>query len=244
MKIKSEEIPTGKEVKWYQGGTLVQESRTITAADVTATKIALNGNAEYGSVWLEKDGKPVAAEEFAGTDGADPATDATGTTHVGYAGITADDVVTITYIDITDTPLTHIATSQGVTTSTTATTLSQAVDGAGKKITRTMSRETTADISELIYSPAFVAAVIGDSVETEVDPGDGVKVKRTKWSDISTGFKKIGGLVGKRYVGNTLTKKYILMGCEATKYDGAFPTETYYSRSFSFSVDHQIEAQV
>ena len=50
--VASEAIPTGKEVKWYHGGSLVQASYTITAADVTATKFALPSatKAEFGSV--------------------------------------------------------------------------------------------------------------------------------------------------------------------------------------------------
>lgn len=243
--IASEAIPTGKEVKWYHGGSLVQASYTITAADATATKFALPSatKAEFGSVWVEKGGVALAITEYAGTNGANLATDATGTTHAGYAGMVANDVVTVTYIELGTKGLTHIATSQGVKTSTTATTLSQAIDGADKKIQRTMSRETTADITELIYSPAFIGAVLGDAVETTITDGSDT-VKTTKWSDITTGFKKIGALVGKRYVGSNLTKKYILLGCETTKYDGTFPTESYYTRAFSFAVDHLIEADI
>lgn len=243
--IASEAIPTGKEVKWYHGGSLVQASYTITAADVTATKFALPSatKAEFGSVWVEKGGVALAITEYAGANGANLATDATGTTHAGYTGMAANDVVTVTYIELGTKGLTHIATSQGVKTSTTATTLSQVVDGADKKIQRTMSRETTADITELIYSPAFIGAVLGDAVETTITDGSDT-VKTTKWSDITTGFKKIGALVGKRYVGSNLTKKYILLGCETTKYDGTFPTESYYTRAFSFAVDHLIEADI
>ena len=56
--VASEAIPTGKEVKWYHGGSLVQASYTITAADVTATKFALPSatKVEFGSVWVEKNG--------------------------------------------------------------------------------------------------------------------------------------------------------------------------------------------
>ncbi len=243
--IASEAIPTGKEVKWYHGGSLVQASYTITATDVVATKFALPSatKAEFGSVWVEKGGVALAITEYAGANGANLATDATGTTHAGYTGMTANDVVTVTYIELGTKGLTHIATSQGVKTSTTATTLSQAIDGADKKIQRTMSRETTADITELIYSPAFIGAVLGDAVETTITDGSDT-VKTTKWSDITTGFKKIGALVGKRYVGSNLTKKYILLGCETTKYDGTFPTESYYTRAFSFAVDHLIEADI
>jgi len=236
--VQSEDIPTGKEVRWYHGGVLVQESHTITAADVTATKFALVKKAEYGSVWLEKNGAPIVAVEFAGTSGADAATDTTGTTHIGYTGIKADDVVTVTYIDIETTALTHIATSQGVKTSTSATTISSAIDGAAKKLTKTLSLEKTADLTELIYNSTFVAAILGDAVTGSPAAG------KTKWSDITTGFKKIGALVGKRTVGATLTEKYVLMGCAATKYDGNFPTETHYNRAFSFKVDHELHVEV
>jgi len=236
--VQSEDIPTGKEVRWYHGGVLTQESHTITAGEVTAKKFPLTKKAEYGSVWLEKNGVPLVGTEYAGTEGANPATDTTGTTHVGYTGITADDVVTVTYIDIETTALAHIATSQGVKTSTSATTISSAIDGAAKKLTKTLSLEKTADITELIYNSAFVAAILGDAVTGSPAAG------KSKWSDITTGFKKIGALVGKRYVGSTLVEKYILMGCEATKYDGNFPTETHYNRAFSFKVDHEMHVEV
>lgn len=244
-KVRSEEIPTGKEVKWYHGGTMKQVSYTITAGDVSAAKFALPDatKAEFGSVWIERDGIALAPTEYSGTGGANAATETTGTTHAAYTGMTADDKITVTYVELGSDSLTHIATSQGVRTSTSATTLSVAIDGTDKKIQRTMSRETTADITELIYNEKFVGAVLGDTVETSHTVGqDTIKVNR--WSDITSGFKKIGALVGKRYVGAKLVKKYILLGCETTKYDGAFPTETYYSRAFSFAVDHMIEAEI
>ncbi len=244
-RVSSEEIPTGKEVRWYHGGTMKQVSYTITSGDVSSTKFALPGatKAEFGSIWIEREGLALAPTEYAGTNGADLATESSGTTHAGYSGMNDGDKIVVTYVELGSNGLSHIATSQGVRTSTSATTLGVAIDGTDKKIQRTMSRETTADITELIYNEEFIGAVLGDTVETSHSVGqDTVTVNR--WSDITSGFKKIGALVGKRYVGSKLTKKYILLGCETTKYDGAFPTEAYYSRAFSFAVDHMIETEL
>ena len=109
---------------------------------------------------------------------------------------------------------------------------SVAVQGQQNKLKKTGACDLTADLSEVTYSQTFLSKVYGDEMAASVT------TQGYKWSDVTTGVKKIAALVGKRYVSNVVVKKWALVGCQPSNLNENFPTEDYYTRDLSFTVDN------
>ena len=233
--IVGTDIPTGDEVKWYQGGAqITNEELTVDASN----QITLSKKAEFGSVWVLKADGLVTDQmlEFQ-ADGTTPATDADGTNMV-TTGDTSGNKNYAYYVDIETTALTQVAACKDVKTAMSVDTKEGAVHGQVTKLKKVGATSRTADLEELDYNDDFIAAIFGDQATATPAAGD------KKWTDNFTGVKKIAVLVGKQLQSAVLKKKYFLIGCQATKLDQDFPTEDYYAKSFSFLVDYMMSVEV
>ena len=231
------DLTKGTEVKWYIGGEFAQESRTITTTEATATGFILTGSAkaDYGLVVLTVNGATKDFTGHLGTTGASAGSEAGGITFIKYSGITAGDAVVVKYVDVSTTALTHVSSCKDVKKSTKASSTKTAVHGQANKITAVGTQENTASFEAFRYSQAFINAVLGDSV---TGPASG----ETTWTNSWQGFKTIGCLVGKKTnTSGTVTKKWGLINFKPNTLDTTFPTEDYYSDSFSADIDFIIE---
>lgn len=232
--IVGTDIPTGDEVKWYQGGVQITNEELTEVAGI----ITLSKKAEFGSVFVLKDDgtQPSQMLEFQ-ADGATPATDATGTNKVQTSAAGTDKMYAY-YVDIETSPLVQVGACKDVKTAMSVDTKEEAVHGQVTKLKKVGASSRTADLEELDYNDDFIAAIFGDQATDTPAAGD------KKWTDNFTGVKKIGVLVGKQLQNAVLKKKYFLIGCQATKLDQDFPTEDYYAKSFSFMVDYMMSVEV
>lgn len=245
--ITDSDLTQGKEVRWYYGGSAVTEAaHTVTSGEVTAGGFALAASAvaDYGSVvaevTLESDGSTVVKGilEYK-TASTTPATEATGCDFVGYAGMAEDDIVYLRYVDTHTTALNHCATSRDVSFGSQAEKKSAAVHGQANKITSIGTIENTATMEAFTYSQTFAAAAQGNLSENAPTTG------LSKYTTAFSGFKKIGCLVGKkRTEAGAVTEKFFLVGATAEKNDRKFPTDDFYSESFSFAVDYYTRAKL
>jgi hypothetical protein len=229
--VVAADVPKGTEVKWYGGGVVAQETVTVSAGQESGNYIALTKLAEYGSVWIEVNGVATGVFER-GADGVTEATEANGTEGINYTGLKEDDVVDIYYVDIETIGLTHIASSKDIKTDTKASSKKEAVHGQSTKLVTVGVTESTATLEELMYTLDFVGLCLGDVLVNS--PNSGWK----KLSNKSSGFKKIGALVGKRSVDDVVVDKFFLIGATANSYGQTFPTEDMYKESFAFDCDY------
>jgi len=229
--VVAADVPKGTEVKWYAGGVVAQETVTVSAVQESANYIALKKLAEYGSVWIEVNGVAIGVFER-GADGVTEATEEDGTEGINYTELKAGDVVDIYYVDIETTGLTHIASSKDIKTDTKASSKKEAVHGQSTKLVTVGVTESTATLEGLMYTLDFVGLCFGDVLDKS--PNSGWK----KLSNKSSGFKKIGALVGKRLVDDVVVDKFFLIGATANSYGQTFPTEDMYKESFAFDCDY------
>ena len=230
--VIADNVPKGTEVKWYGGGVVAQETVTVSAGQASANLITLTKTADFGSVWLVVDEVPTAVFERNG--GATTAADETsGTDSINYTGLTEGDVCDIYYVDIETTGLTHVASSKDVKADTKASSKKEAVHGQSTKLVTVGVAESTASLEQLTYTLDFVGLLFGDVLT------DGPKSGWKTMSNKSTGFKKIGCLVGKRFNSSSaVIDKFFLVGATANSYGQTFPTEDMYKESFAFDVDY------
>jgi hypothetical protein len=238
--IVSANVPQGSEVRWYAGGTYTTETHTVTAGEVSAGGFALAGGkkADYGSVWAAKVVSDVRTPKAVSekVDAATWATEATGTSFITYAGITAADVIEIAFVDIT-TALTHVATAQDISFSGTADTSSVSVHGQATKIQTTGAIENKATLNQLAYTLDFIGLVYGDYVNTS-----NATTPMKKFSNKTTAFRSVGCLVGKRRNdASAITRKWFLMNAQGTTANHTFPTTAKYNDSFTFQLSHYMD---
>jgi hypothetical protein len=232
------DVPTGDEVKWYYSGKaatfVVDADYTLNGASVTIGIIALKNTAEFGLVWGEvtRAGTTYAVglAEYSRHATAF-ASNTTNTKCVHYAGMQGSDVLSVKYINVSTTALTHIASCRDVKTSRSIDTKSTSVQGQQNKLKKTGAADLTADLSEVTYSQTFLSALYGDEVTAAATLG-------YKWADITTGIHKLGCIIGKRYVNNAVVKKWALLGVQPSALNENFPTEDYYTRDLSLVVDN------
>ena len=200
--------------------------------------LTLAKTAEYGSVWIEVDGVPTAVFERNG--GATTAADETsGTDSINYNGLVAGDVVDIYYVDVETTGLTHVASSKDVKADTRASSKKEAVHGQATKLVTVGVAESTASLEQLTYTLDFVGLVFGDVL------ADSPKSGWKKLSNKSSGFAKLGVLVGKRLNSSSeVIDKFFLVGATANSYGQTFPTEDMYKESFAFDVDYILRSRM
>ena len=236
--VVATDVPKGTEVKWYGGGLVAQETVTVSAAQASANLITLTKTADFGSVWLVVDEVPTAVFERNG--GATTAADETsGTDSINYTGLTEGDVCDIYYVDIETTGLTHVASSKDVKADTMASSKKEAVHGQSTKLVTVGVAESTATLEQLTYTLDFVGLLFGDVLADS--PKSGWKTMSNK----STGFKKIGCLVGKRVNSSSaVIDKFFLIGATANSYGQTFPTEDMYKESFAFDVDYILRSRM
>jgi len=230
--VVSTDVPKGTEVKWYGGGVVAQETVTVSAAQASANLISLAKLAEFGSVWLVVDGVPTGVFERKG-GATTAATEATGCDSINYTGLTKDQVCDIYYVDIATTGLTHVASSKDVKADTKASSKKEAVHGQSTKLVTVGVAESTATLEQLTYTLDFVGLLFGDVL------ADSPKSGWKKLSNKSSGFAKLGVLVGKRFNSSSeVIDKFFLVGATANSYGQTFPTEDMYKESFAFDVDY------
>ena len=236
--VVAADVPKGTEVKWYGGGVVAQETVTVSAAQASANLITLTKTADFGSVWLVVDEVPTAVFERNG--GATTAADETsGTDSINYTGLKAGQVCDIYYIDIETTGLTHIASSKDVKADTKASSKKEAVHGQSTKLVTVGVAESTATLEQLTYTLDFVGLLFGDVL------ADSPKSGWKKLSNKSSGFAKLGVLVGKRFNSSSeVIDKFFLIGATANSYGQTFPTEDMYKESFAFDVDYILRSRM
>ena len=232
--IVGTDIPTGDEVKWYQGGVQITNEELTEVAGI----IDLSKTAEYGSVFvLKADGSKADQMLEFKADGVTPATEADGTEKVQTSAAGTAKMYAY-YVDIETSALVQVAACKDVKTSMSVDSKEEAVHGQVTKLKKVGATSRTADLEELDYNDDFIAAIFGDQAADSPAAGD------KKWTDNFTGVKKIAVLVGKQLQSAVLKKKYFLIGCQATKLDQDFPTEDYYAKSFSFMVDYMVSTEI
>ena len=230
--VVAADVPKGTEVKWYGGGVVAQETVTVSSGQASANLISLAKLAEFGSVWLVVDGVPTAVFERLG-GATTAATEADGCDSINYTGLKEGQVCDIYYVDIATTGLTHVASSKDVKADTKASSKKEAVHGQSTKLVTVGVAESTATLEQLTYTLDFVGLLFGDVLADS--PKSGWKTMSNK----STGFKKIGCLVGKRVNSSSaVIDKFFLIGATANSYGQTFPTEDMYKESFAFDVDY------
>ena len=236
--VVAADVPKGTEVKWYGGGVVAQETVTVSSGQASANLISLAKLAEFGSVWLVVDGVPtVVFERFGGATTA--ATEADGCDSINYTGLTEGQVCDIYYIDIATTGLTHVASSKDVKADTKASSKKEAVHGQSTKLVTVGVAESTATLEQLTYTLDFVGLLFGDVL------ADSPKSGWKKLSNKSSGFAKLGVLVGKRFNSSSeVIDKFFLVGATANSYGQTFPTEDMYKESFAFDVDYILRSRM
>ena len=236
MTIVGTDIPSGDEVKWYNGGPsaeLIKEDLVEAAGLITLT-----ANAEFGSVFVvTAAGVPTDTITELLTNGTDPATEAAGTAKV-RTSVAGTTTVTAYYLDNTTTALVQVMACKDVSTSLDIDTKETEVHGQTQKLQKTGAASRTASLEEVDYNDDLIAALFGDQVTAS--PATGQK----KWTDNFTGAKKIAALVGIQTVSGTVAKKWFLMGCQVTKIEHSFPTADYYAKSMDFLVDYMVSVEL
>jgi cytochrome c5 len=242
MPIYGANVPKAKEVKWYAGGEVGEESHVVTSGEVTTGYFDLAGTAEFCSVLatVTPSGGATATKAIEELQtGGTAATDITGTQCVKYTGMAKDDVVALTYVKTSTVAMTQVAACDAVRCSSSAETTKAAVHGQSNKISTIGASENTATFDEFYYSQAFAAMCHGE--QWTGTPSAGKK----KWSNLYQGMNKIGSLVGKRYnQAGTLLYKWFLFGAQATGVDADFPVTGFYKKSVKFDLDAWIEADL
>jgi hypothetical protein len=232
--IVGSDIPQGQEVKWYYGGVMY----TQTISNCSSSAQTLTKTADVGSVIATLNGVPAAVTEFK-TDGTTPADETTGTVKVKIAGATGTQTAVLYYLDIQTTGLTHIASCLDVKKGASASSKTNAVHGQATKLVSVGALECTVDLEQFYYTTDFIAAVMGDEVSNS--PASGKK----KWSNVATGVRKLGALVGKRFDSDgAVVYKWFLFGAQCSGLDSSFPTEDLYKNSIKFGADFFVEAKV
>lgn len=235
--VVAADVPKGTEVKWYGGGVVAQETVTVSSGQASANLISLAKLAEFGSVWLVVDGVPTGVfERFGGATTA--ATEADGCDSINYTGLKEGQVCDIYYVDIATTGLTHVASSKDVKADTKASSKKEAVHGQSTKLVTVGVAESTATLEQLTYTLDFVGLLFGDVL------ADSPKSGWKKLSNKSSGFAKLGVLVGKRFNSSSeVIDKFFLVGATANSYGQTFPTEDMYKESFAFDVDYILRSR-
>jgi hypothetical protein len=229
MTYTGSDATAGSEVHWYVGGTQASETKTVAAGDVSAGYIALAKKAEYGSVIVKNGSTVVYATEYSGATGTGAATDTSGTQSIKLASMQANDVLTITYLDISTKTLSEVAMCQNVKVSFKMDSISEDVHGQVNKVKKTGATDATATLEHLDYTSAFLETFFGDSVS---DASGNMKYT-TKY----TGAQK-GNLVGKRRTtAGVIDKKYFLNGAEPTNIGKDFPASGMYKDSLDLNID-------
>jgi hypothetical protein len=229
MTYTGDDATSGSEVHWYVGGTQATETKTVSASDVSAGYIALAKKAEYGSVMVKKGTALVFATEYSGATGTGTATDTSGTLSFKLASMTADDVLTITYLDISTKTLTEVAMCQNVKVAFKTDSLSEDVHGQVLKVKKTGATDATATLEHLEYTSTFLENFFGDCVTD----ASGNKKYSTKY----TGTQK-GNLIGKRQTtAGVINKKFFLNGAEPTNIGKDFPASGMYKDSLDLNID-------
>lgn len=236
--VVATDVPKGTEVKWYGGGVVAQETVTVSAGQASANLIELTKAAEFGSVWLVVAEVPTACfERYGGATVA--ATEETGTDSINYTGLAEGDVCDIYYVDVETTGLTHVASSKDVKSDTKASSKKEAVHGQSTKLVTVGVAESTATLEQLTYTLDFVGLLFGDVL------ADSPKSGWKKLSNKSSGFAKLGVLVGKRFnYSSEVIDKFFLVGATANSYGQTFPTEDMYKESFAFDVDYILRSRM
>ena len=237
MTIVGSDIPTGDEVKWYMGGA---SGTQITAEALVADSsgnIDLGKTAEFGSVFVvDANDDPTEDIIELQLDASTPSTEATGCEVVGLNVATPADASGNTYyayyVDIETTALVQVMACKDVSSSLDIDTKETSVHGQTQKLKKTGAATRTVSLEEVDYNTDLVIAIFGDSHANSPSTG------KEKWIDNFTGVKKISALIGKQTVSGTLTKKWILVGCQVTKLEHSFPTEDYYAKSMEFLADY------
>ena len=227
--ISGDDIPVGTEVKWYHGGILREEERTVTSSEVSAGLLILNYTAEYGSVVGTVNGAPTLLKQLTTDD--TPATDTSGTGAVAYSGMTTGDRVTLYYVDTSTQgyELAHIATGIGLSTGLVLDRKEEAVDGRRFKHGRSGAAVRTATLEELWYSDALLAAFFGDLLVSETDG--------SLWTDEFQTSKIVPAIVGKWVQNGEIKRKYFLISCESVSSAHTLATESYYVHRLDLMVE-------
>ena len=227
--ISGDDIPVGTEVKWYHGGILREEERTVTTGEASNGLILLGYTAEYGSVVGTINGTPSLFRQLTTND--TPATDTSGTGAVAYSDMTKGDRVCLYYIDTSTQgyELSHIATGTGISTGLVLDRREEAVDGRRFKHGTTGAAVRTATLEELWYSDALLAAFFGDLL---VSKSDG-----TLWTDEFQTSKIVPAIVGKWVQNGEVKKKYFLISCESVSSAHTLATESYYAHRLDLMVE-------
>ena len=235
--VVAADVAKRHEVKWYGGG-VGQETVTVSPGQASANLISPDKKADFGSIWLVVDGVPTAVfERFGGATTA--ATEADGCNSINYTGLKAGQVCDIYYVDIETTGLTHIASSKDVKADTKASSKKEAVHGQSTKLVTVGVAESTATLEQLTYTLDFVGLLFGDVL------ADSPKSGWKKLSNKSSGFAKLGVLVGKRFNSSSeVIDKFFLIGATANSYGQTFPTEDMYKESFAFDVDYILRSRM
>lgn len=234
--VVDSDLNKGPEVKWYSGGVAEQISHTVTSSEVTAGGFALGTGktADYGLIVVTKGEQAIPFTAFK-ADGSTPATEDSGIEFVKYTGITVGDVVTIYFVNVATTFLSHIASAEDFKSSSKADSKKTAVHGQKNKIISTGVMENSGDFSMLQMGPEFKALFVGDLV---TGPKTGEKI----WTTKTNGFKKVGCLVGKKMNSSgAIVHKWGLIGVSYNALDQDFPTEENYKDSFKVDVEYLIE---
>lgn len=213
--VVGSDIPEGKEVKWYAGGT----ATVLQGIGPTVPAIT---SAERGSVFAMVNGLEVEVTETGDEiDGVAATIDAPG----------AGEEWVIKYIDMGD-GLFQVGASTGVKCGSSAGSRKAAIDGQSNKLVSVGAIENTAEISNFQYNREFLAACMGTLNEGA-----------TKWSNAFAGMHKVN-LVGKRYVDGIVVQKWFIVGATPNAVDSDFPTEDWYKDSMKFDVDWWGECDV
>jgi hypothetical protein len=243
--ITDSDLIQGKEVRWYHGGeAVVEAAHTVTAGEVSAGGFALADSAvaDYGSVVAQVTAggtTTVKAIVEYKTNTSTVATEALGCDFVAYTGMAEGDVVELKYVRTDETALTHCATSRDISFDASAEKKSAAVHGQSNKITSVGTVENSATMEAFVYDHAFIAAFQGDNVTGA--PTTGMQKYTTAWNS----FRKVGCLVGKKLnAAGTVVAKYFLVGCTADKSSKKFPTDDFYSESFSMTCDYYTQVDL
>lgn len=222
-----EDVTVGSEVHWYVGGKITTIKKTAASGDVEAAGVVLPKIGEFGSAQVTVNGQPVTCTEYAAATGTGVATETTGVKRVGFSFVLGDEI-TVTVLEIEDTPLKEVAMCQDVSTSWDITEISQEVHGQVNAVKRTGPISQSADLEKLEYTPEFLSVFLGDLLES---------TSEYKWSTRHHGAKIVAALVGKKYdTAGGLLKKYIMFECQLTSLDKDFPTADMYTENISVSV--------
>lgn len=236
--VLGSDVPKGSEVKWYAAGTAAgQESVTVSSGQASAKVVALAADAEYGSVVVTRNGTITAVDECSDASGTVPCVEGTAVKSIAFTALTTSDVLDIRYVAVTS-ALVQVAAAGNIKQDSKADVKKETIHGQANKIVAVGATEHSGDLEEFHYNQTFVALTLGDQIGTD---RTGTKKKLTT---AFQGVKKIGALVGKRYVNGVVTYKWFLIGVQFESVSKDFPKDNFYKRSMKFSCDYWSEAEV